>query len=235
MKVLSSQSPVLILAVFAAMSALAQEAATTPVEFPKLEAYAALWERSVFTTKDLPSPDAPAGPSFVDNLTLLGLYEFGGEVVASISDKTTSQVFQAKIGSENEIGVKIRKIQGEVTDAKVRVQLQKGDQVGWITVSDGINAMPAETIAPAGLPAQAAPPGIPTRQTAASLLLPNPSSIPQVPTITPEPESTPPLNRRIMPAAPAPMHAQAPPAGIPPAPVAVPAAQQVDGIPLPPP
>jgi hypothetical protein len=216
--------------------------ASEPVEFPKLEAYGSLWERSLFTTKDLPAPDAPAGPSFADNLSLSGVYELQGEVVALIVDKTTSQVFQAKIGSENEIGVKVRKIDGDITSAKIRVQLQKGDQVGWLTLSDGLGA-PSETIAPAGVPAVAQP-GLQTRQmpapaaASAGLLLPPNApaalrdDIPQIPTITPEAE--PAANRRIAPA-PAPTIPQSPPASAPPPPVAVPPAQQVDGIPLPPP
>jgi hypothetical protein len=214
--------------------------AEEPVPFPKLETYASLWERSLFTTKDLPAPDAPAGPSFADNLSLSGVYELQGEVVALIVDKTTSQVFQAKIGSENEIGVKVRKIDGEITSAKIRVQLQKGDQVGWVTLSDGSGA-PSETIAPAGVPAVAQP-GLQTRQmpapaaASAGLLLPPNApaalrgDIPEIPTITPEAE--PAASRRI---APAPTIPQSPPASAPPPPVAVPPAQQVDGIPLPPP
>lgn len=217
--------------------------AAEPVEFPKLEAYASLWERSLFTTKDLPAPDAPAGPSFADNLSLSGVYQLQGDVVALIVDKTTSQVFQAKIGSENEIGVKVRKIDGEITSAKIRVQLQKGDQVGWVTLSNGIGA-PSETIAPAGLPAVAQP-GLPTRQmpapvaASAGLLLPPNApaalrgDIPQIPTITPE--STPPMNRRLSMPAPSPTIPQSPPPSASPPPVAVPPAQQVDGIPLPPP
>ena len=217
--------------------------ASEPVEFPKLEACASLWERSLFTTKDLPAPDAPAGPNFADNLSLSGVYELQGEVVALIVDKTTSQVFQAKIGSENEIGVKVRKIDGDITSAKIRVQLQKGDQVGWVTLSDGLGA-PSETIAPAGVPAVAQP-GLQTRQmpapaaASAGLLLPPNApaalrgDIPQIPTITPE--STPPMNRRISMPAPSPTIPQSPPASAPPPPVAVPPAQQVDGIPLPPP
>lgn len=214
--------------------------ASEPIEFPKTEAFAALWERSLFTTKDLPAPDAPAGPSFADNLSLSGVYELQGEVVALVVDKTTSQVFQAKIGSENEIGVKVRKIDGDITSAKVRVQLQKGDQVGWVTLSDGLGS-PAETIAPAVTPANT-PPGLQTRQmpapaaASAGLLLPPNApaalrgDIPQIPTITPEAAPTP--NRRL---APAPTIPQSPPANTPPPPVAVPPAQQVDGIPLPPP
>ena len=186
--------------------------AAEPVEFPKLETYAALWERSLFTTKDLPAPDAPAGPSFADNLSLSGVYELQGEVVALIVDKTTSQVFQAKIGSENEIGVKVRKIDGEITSDKIRVQLQKGDQVGWVTLSDG-SGTPSETIAPAVTPANT-PPGLQTRQmpapaaASAGLLLPPNApaalrgDIPQIPTITPE--STPPINRRVSMPAPSP-------------------------------
>jgi hypothetical protein len=216
--------------------------AAEPVEFPKLDAYTSLWERSLFTTKDLPAPDAPAGPSFADNLSLSGVYELQGEVVALIVDKTTSQVFQAKIGSENEIGVKVRKIDGDITSAKVRVQLQKGDQVGWVTLSDGLGA-PAETIAPAVTPANT-PPGLQTRQmpapaaASAGLLLPPNApaalrgDIPQIPTITPEAAPVP--NRRIAPA-PAPAIPQSPPTNSAPPPVAVPPAQQVDGIPLPPP
>lgn len=234
MKVPRSQFPVLSMAVLVAMSSLAEES-TTPVAYPKLEAYAPLWERSLFTTKDLPAPDAPAGPSFADNLSLSGVYELQGEVVALIVDKTTSQVFQAKIGSDNEIGVKVRKIDGEITSAKIRVQLQKGDQVGWVTLSDGISAVPAETIAPAGVPANAQP-GLQTRQmpaaAAAGLLLPpntppGPAGLaPQAPSLSPE--STPPMNRRN-----APVPASS--AAMPPAPAAVPPVPQVDGIPLPPP
>lgn len=215
--------------------------ASEPVGFPKLDTYAALWERSVFTTKDLPAPDAPAGPSFANNLNLSGVYELQGEVVALIVDKTTSQVFQAKIGSENEIGVKVRKIDGDITSAKIRVQLQKGDQVGWVTLSDGISGTPAETIAPAGVPSNT-PPGLQTRQTpapaaaSAGLLLPPNApaalrgDIPQIPTITPE--AAPAANRRI---APTPTIPQSQLASTPPPPVAVPPAQHVDGIPLPPP
>ena len=229
-----------LLCTITAVTLVTSARGSEPIEFPKVETYAALWERSLFTTKDLPAPDAPAGPSFADNLSLSGVYELQGEVVALIVDKTTSQVFQAKIGSENEIGVKVRKIDGDITSAKVRVQLQKGDQVGWVTLSDGLGA-PAETIAPAVTPANT-PPGLQTRQmpapaaASAGLLLPPNApaalrgDIPQIPTITPESAPTP--NRRL---APAPTIPQSPPASAPPPPVAVPPAQQVDGIPLPPP
>lgn len=120
--------------------------AETPVPFPPLETYAALWERSVFTTKDLPSPDAPTGPIFTDSLGLSGIYEVDGQVVAILIDRTTSQFTEARIGSENEQGIKIRKVQPGATMEKTRIQLQKGDIAGWVTFGD---VAPAETIAPA--------------------------------------------------------------------------------------
>ncbi|MFC5454813.1 hypothetical protein [Prosthecobacter fluviatilis] len=132
------------LAIFA-LHAPAQEAKPrkdAPVSFPKLQHFAALWERSIFTTKDLPSPDAPAGPNFADNLSLSGIYEIDGGVVAVLVDRTTSQVMEARIGSENEMGIKIRAVKpGESVD-KTRIQLQKGDQAGWISFADPAAAAP---------------------------------------------------------------------------------------------
>ena len=127
----------------------------TPVPFPKLEHFADLWERSVFTTKDLPSPDAPAGPNFADNLSLSGIYEIDGGVVAVLVDRTTSQVMEARIGSENELGIKIRAVKpGESVD-KTRIQLQKGDQAGWVSFADPA-AQPTEVIKSAVIPTQQA-------------------------------------------------------------------------------
>jgi hypothetical protein len=178
----------------------------SPVAFPELKHFAPLWERSVFTTKDLPAPEVVGGPSFIDNFSLSGMYEIQGEVVAMIVDKSTSSVFSVKIGSENEIGIKIRKITGDITDSKTRIQLQKGDQVGWLSQNDGLGGAPAETVRPAGVPGQApavtgsenaasmapaasvrsrpapgAPAGLPTRQAPAQLLLPPPASQPVTP------------------------------------------------------
>ncbi|MCF7784791.1 MAG: hypothetical protein K9N47_01645 [Prosthecobacter sp.] len=101
-----------------------------------------MWERSIFTTKDLPSPDAPTGPNFADNLSLSGIYEIDGAVVAVLVDRVTSQVMEARIGSENEMGIKIRAVKpGESVD-KTRIQLQKGDQAGWISFADLTNQPP---------------------------------------------------------------------------------------------
>ncbi|WP_395744260.1 hypothetical protein [Prosthecobacter sp.] len=116
----------------------------TPVPFPKLDHFAALWERSIFTTKDLPAPDAPSGPNFADNLSLSGIYEIDGGVVAVLVDRTTSQVSEARIGSENEMGVKIRAVKPGETVDKTRIQLQKGDQAGWVSFADPTSAPPVE-------------------------------------------------------------------------------------------
>ena len=152
----------------------AQESAAPPVEFPGLDHFAPLWERSIFTTKDLPAPEADAGPNFADNFGLSGLYEIDGAVVALIVDKTTSLVHTTKIGSENELGIQIRKIAGEVTDSKVRVQLQKGGQVGWVGSSDGSEAGPPPQPVAAGGVSRALPTRAEPDKT--SLLLPLPSS-----------------------------------------------------------
>ncbi|MFN0078679.1 MAG: hypothetical protein ACKVY0_19640 [Prosthecobacter sp.] len=157
MKVLSAQFLVLSLAMKVATLAHAQEVKKDkpPASFPKLEHFVALWERSIFTTKDLPSPDAPAGPNFADSLSLSGIYEIDGGVVAVLVDRTTSQVMEARIGSENEMGVKIRQVTPGASVDKTRIQLQKGDQAGWVSFADLATSAPPEEIQRAGLPTQA--------------------------------------------------------------------------------
>ncbi|MBE2281924.1 MAG: hypothetical protein IAE77_00525 [Prosthecobacter sp.] len=154
MKVPSSQFPVLSLAVFAAVGAFAQDS-TTPGEFPKVEAFAALWERSLFTTKDLPAPEDTGGPNFADNLSLSGVYEIDGAVAAVLVDRTTSQVTEVRIGSENELGIKIRQVTPGATVDKTRIQLQKGDKTGWVSFADPMAAQPTEVIQRAVIPTQA--------------------------------------------------------------------------------
>jgi hypothetical protein len=131
------------------------EEAPAPVEFPKLDKFETLWKRSIFTTKDLPSPDAPTGPNFADNLSLSGIYEIDGGVVAVLVDRVTSQVMEARIGSENEMGIKIRQLTPGATVDKSRVQLQKGDQAGWVSFADPAATQPAEVIQKAVIPTQA--------------------------------------------------------------------------------
>lgn len=152
----------------------AEVSATTPVPFPELKHYSPLWEKSLFTTKDLPSPDAPSGPSFTESLALSGIYEVDGQVVAVLVDRTTSQISEARMEQDNEAGIKIRKVSPGASMDKTRVQLQKGDQVGWVAFAD---APPP----PAAPPAQS----LQTRQPAAaggpsSPLLP-PPQVPAVP------------------------------------------------------
>ncbi len=166
-----------VILLLCSLPALAEE---PPVAFPDLAHYAPLWERSIFTTRDLPSPDAPSGPLFTDALSLAGMYEVNGEVVAVVVDRTTSQIMEARIGSENESGIKIRKVQPGASMDKARVQLQKGDQAGWISFAEAA-AAPAETVAPA-IPTRPVPAGRP------------PVSSPLLPTLQPEVPAPPPAN-----------------------------------------
>lgn len=145
----------------------------TPVPFPKLEHFAPLWERSIFTTKDLPSPDAPAGPNFADNYNLSGMYELDGAMTFVLVDKTTSQFMEARIGAENAFGIKVRAVKPGETFEKTRVQLQKGDQAGWVSVADA-SAAPAEVVQRAVIPTQQAPAQGAQRRTIGAGLPPNP-------------------------------------------------------------
>ncbi|MCB1209524.1 MAG: hypothetical protein KDK97_09370 [Verrucomicrobiales bacterium] len=136
-----------------------------PVPQPKLEHYAMLWNRSVFTTHDLPvTEEVAAGPKFTDNLSLAGIYEVDGAVVGVIVDRTTSLISEVKIGSENESGIRIKSVTPGVTPDKTRLQLQKGDQAGWIGFTDGVAGGPGDTggqEAPAQASALATRPGPP--------------------------------------------------------------------------
>jgi len=147
-----------------------------PVEFPKLEKFEPLWKRSIFTTKDLPSPDAPTGPNFADNLSLSGIYEIDGTVVAVLVDRVTSQVMEARIGSENEMGIKIRQVTPGASVDKTRIQLQRGDQAGWVSFADPAAAQPSEVVQRAVIPTQAPAAGAPKppAMNRRSPIIPNP-------------------------------------------------------------
>jgi hypothetical protein len=119
------------------------KAAASPVPVPPLTHYAALWQRSMFTTHDLPMPEVPQGPGFADQLVLAGTYEVDGAVVAVILDKMTAQVTEARIGSDNELGMRIKSVEPGSEGAVKRVQLQKGMQSGWIQVAEVVAAGPA--------------------------------------------------------------------------------------------
>jgi hypothetical protein len=150
-----------------------------PVPFPDLTHYAPLWEKSLFTTRDLPSPDAPAGPIFTDSLSLTGIYELDGKTVAVLVDKATSLISEARFEEENEAGIKIRKVTPGASMDKTRVQLQKGDQAGWVSFGD-IRAPAAPPPSPALETRQPASAGGAPVGGVTSPLLP-PPSVPQAP------------------------------------------------------
>lgn len=158
-----------------------------PVEFPKLAHFEPLWKRSIFTTKDLPSPDLPTGPNFADNLSLSGVYEIDGAVVAVLVDRVTSQVMEARIGSENELGIKIRKVTPGETVDKTRIQLQRGDQAGWVGFMDGMDQQPAEVVQKAVIPTQqgAAAPASATNAAPPPRRVPGPAPTAVIPPVNP--------------------------------------------------
>lgn len=195
-------------------------ASDAPLAFPPLDHYARLWESSMFTTKALPplESDGPKGPVFTDSLTLAGTYEVDGAFVAVLLDKTTSVVSEARIGSENEAGIKVVKVSPGATPDKARVQLQKGVEAGWVAMAE----------LPSGSPEPVANPTLPTRPGA-------PGGKGGPPGINVPPVQVPPPSVRQPPPAPA-----IPPPVIPvpqPVPVATPAAGggAADDLPLPPP
>jgi len=124
----------------------------SPVPLPALEDFAPLWTDSLFTTRALPMDDAPAGPSFTDNLSLSGTYEERGKLTAILIDKTTSGIVQAYIGEDNEDGFRIAKIEPGESPDRTRIQLQKGNQVGWVSFSDASGGAPPTPQAPASGP-----------------------------------------------------------------------------------
>lgn len=128
-----------------------EKADDSPAKLPKLDHFARLWTDSLFTTRALPMPDVPAGPSFVDNYTLSGTLEDRGKMVAILIDKTTSNVVEAYIGKDNDAGFRIAKIEPGETADKMRIQLQKGNQSGWLGFVD---AGPSD----GGMPTQNPPP-----------------------------------------------------------------------------
>jgi hypothetical protein len=136
------------------------KAAAAPVPVPPLSHYAALWQRSMFTTLDLPAPEVPQGPGFADQMVLAGTYEVDGAVVAVILDKMTAQVSEARIGSDNEMGVRIKSVEPGTEGSVRRVQLQKGMQSGWIQVAEVASGGPPPTSTeanPTGIGAPAQP------------------------------------------------------------------------------
>lgn len=137
------------------------EQTASPVPAPALAHYAALWQRSMFTSRALPAPEVPQGPGFADQLVLAGMYEVDGAVVAVILDKMTAQISEARIGSDNAQGIRIKSVEPAGESGLGRVQLQKGMQSGWIQFADAsasaagpssesASAAPLQPLAPGG-------------------------------------------------------------------------------------
>lgn len=106
------------------------------VSLPPLDHYSKLWTESLFTTRALPPPEAPAGPNFATNLALTGTFEVSGKMAAVLIDKATSGVMQVLIGEDNAEGIRISKVEPGLTPDKMRIQLQKGREFGWVSFSD---------------------------------------------------------------------------------------------------
>jgi hypothetical protein len=190
---------------------------SAPVDLPPLTDYARLWTESLFTTRAIPAPSVQ-GPSFADNLSLSGTYELNGKMVAILIDKTTSTVVEAYIGEDNASGIRIAKVEPGATPDAMRLQLQKGTEVGWVSFAD------AAAIA-------------------ASSPEPNPQPMVQNEGMTPMPKPPrPQSNVSIPPQAPAPQpqYAPPPPSSLPGGPVpgmnqGLPQMPpQIDDVPLPP-
>lgn len=122
------------------------EVGSAPVDLPPLTHYAKLWTESLFTTRAIPAPTVQ-GPSFADNLSLSGTYELNGKMVAILIDKTTSSVVEAYIGEDNASGIRIAKVEPGATPDVMRLQLQKGTEIGWVSFEDSA-AMTATAPAP---------------------------------------------------------------------------------------
>jgi len=117
----------------------APEDKDSPVVVPPVSHFAKLWTNSLFTSRALPPPEAPAGPNFTDSLALSGTYEENGKLTAVLIDKTTSSVVLAYIGEDNTEGFRIVKVTPGASPDQMKLQLQKGSQFGWVTF--GADAM----------------------------------------------------------------------------------------------
>ena len=122
-----------------------------PVIVPALDHYAKLWTNSLFTSRALPPPEAPAGHNFTDNLSLSGTYEEKGKLTAILIDKSTSSVVLAYVGEDNPEGFRIVKVTPGGTPDQIKMQLQKGSQFGWVGFSTDVQGeAPAAPASPLG-------------------------------------------------------------------------------------
>ena len=154
-----------------------------PVRVPPMKHYSRLWKDSLFTTRAIAMP-AAAGPIFTDNLALSGTFEDNGKLTAILIDRTTSGIVQAYIGEDNAEGFRISKIEPGPTPDKVRLQLQKGNQVGWVSFSE-VTQAPAPAAPANALSTRTAAPEPPVGVQVPNPLLPPPPT----PSSVPEPRS----------------------------------------------
>lgn len=155
----------------------AEAVSDAPVRVPPMKHYAKLWSNSMFTTRAMALP-AASGPIFTDNLSLSGTFEDNGKLTAILIDRTTSNIVQAYIGEDNAEGFRISKIEPGPTPDKMRLQLQKGNQVGWLGFSEAV--APSAPAAPTNALATQAPVVAPVGvQVPNPLLPPLTSSVPQ--------------------------------------------------------
>ena len=169
----------------------AEAASDAPVRVPPMQHYAKLWSNSMFTTRAMALP-AASGPIFTDNLSLSGTFEDNGKLTAILIDRTTSNIVQAYIGEDNAEGFRISKIEPGPTPDKVRLQLQKGNQVGWVSFSE-VTQTPTPVAPANALGTRAAAPEPPVGVQVPNPLLPPPpatSSVPEPP--SPNLRNTPP-------------------------------------------
>lgn len=176
-----------------------------PVVVPALDHYAKLWTNSLFTSRALPPPEAPAGPNFTDNLSLSGTYEEKGKLTAILIDKSTSSVVLAYVGEDNPEGFRIVKITPGATPDQIKLQLQKGSQFGWVAFSNDVQGE-APPVAPASpLGTRSAIPSPPSRTMNRSLPpqarsmppAPPPAPVMAPPVSEPEPPMPPPTSNSL--------------------------------------
>jgi hypothetical protein len=120
-----------------------------PVEKPGLQKYARLWKESLFTTRAMPAPESPKGPTFADTLTLSGTYEMNGKMAAVLIDSTTSSVMEVYIGEDNSADIRINKVEPGNSPDQMRIQLQKGTEVGWVSFAQTQSTPPPPAPPPA--------------------------------------------------------------------------------------
>jgi hypothetical protein len=105
------------------------------VSIPLLAYYKCLWERSLFTSHTVPKPP-PSGPSFADSLSLAGIYDIGGRVIAVLVDKASSQILEVTKETNSINGMVILSVEHGASPYQTRVQIQRGSESGWVGIPE---------------------------------------------------------------------------------------------------